>query len=341
MSECKVFVENRAYRPFAYAWAVEAEKKHRVDMNWNENQIDLLDDLRQYNTQGGLATKNVSHESNKDLIDKVSMLFTEMDVQVGSGYAKLIANVKNNEIRTMWITFAAREVTHQRGYALAAETFGFTNSNWSDFKKYKEMQDKIDILTEDLGDLSIPLNFAKMLSLVFLGEGISLFGAFSCLLNLRRHGKVMNYNSVNEWSLKDEADHVANNMRVFKEVRKHLTPQEQDLLDEFVKDLVNRYVVAEENFLDLAFERGDQEDYTLLQAKDFIKYLGELRLYELDMISEEEVRDNPIEWIDYILSAKTHTNFFENKVTDYSHKQLEGTTDYTKYKKDLVDRLLK
>lgn len=194
----KVFVDNEAYRPFQYSWAVEAEKKHRIDMHWHENQIEMQDDLRQFSNKGGLATKNVSHESNKNMVEKLIMLFTEMDAQVGGGYAKLLSCVKNNEIRTMWFTFAAREVTHQRAYALAAETFGYTNSDWSDFKKFKEMQDKIDLLTQDLGDLSKPLNFAKMLAVVFNGEGISLFGAFACLLNLKRFGLMSNFNTVNE-----------------------------------------------------------------------------------------------------------------------------------------------
>lgn len=196
-----VFKENVAYRPFTYPFAVEAEKKHRIDMHWHENQVEMQDDLRQFTNEGGLATKHVSHESNKNMLEKLILLFSELDVQVGGGYAKLLKYVKNNEIRTMWFTFAAREVTHQRGYAMAAETFGFTNSDWSEFKKYKEMQDKIDILTQDVGDLSDKLNFAKFLSVVLMGEGISLFGAFACLLNLRRFGLVQNFNTINEWSL--------------------------------------------------------------------------------------------------------------------------------------------
>ena len=196
-----IFVDNVAYRPFKYPWAVEAEKKHRVDMHWHENQVDLQDDLRQFSNRGGLETENVSHESNKNMLEKLIMLFTEMDVQVGSGYAKLLSYVKNNEIRTMWFTFAAREVTHQRGYALAAETLGYTSSDWSSFKEYKEMQDKIDLITKDCGDLTNKLNFAKHLGTVLLGEGIALFGAFACLLNLRRYGLMQNFNTVNEWSL--------------------------------------------------------------------------------------------------------------------------------------------
>lgn len=193
-----IFKENVAYRPFTYSWAVEAEKKHRIDMHWHENQIELQDDLRQFTTEDGMATKNVSHKSNKNMLEKLIMLFTEMDVQVGGGYSKLLAYTKNNEIRTLLFTFAAREVTHQRAYALAAETFGYTNSDWSEFKSYAEMQDKIDLLCQDLGDLSKPLNYAKQLAVILLGEGISLFGAFACLLNLRRFGVAQNFNTINE-----------------------------------------------------------------------------------------------------------------------------------------------
>lgn len=193
-----IFKESTSYRPFAYQWAVDAEKEHRVDMMWHENQVDMADDLRQYNTKGGMTTENVSHEDNKRILERLLLLFTEMDANVGTGYTKLLPHVGNNEIRTMMITFAAREVTHQRGYALAAETFGFPNSMWTGFQEYEEMMDKIDVITQDVGDLSNPLNFAKYLTVLFMGEGIALFGAFACLLNLKRHGLMMNFNVVNE-----------------------------------------------------------------------------------------------------------------------------------------------
>lgn len=334
-----IFEQSVAYRPFKYAWAVEAEKKHRIDMNWHENQVDLQDDLRQFSTKNGLATKSVSHEANKNMLEKLIMLFTEMDVQVGSGYAKLLPHVGNNEIKTMWFTFAAREVTHQRGYALAAETFGYTSSDWSEFKKYKEMADKIDLLTKDLGDLSKPLNFCKQLSVVLLGEGIALFGAFACLLNLRRFGLMNGFNTVNEWSLKDEQEHVKNNIRVLKEARKVLSEAENEELDRFILATVKQYVEAEHKFFDLVFEMGDQEDMSLEDAKAFINYLGELRLYQLELLPLEDVRENPLEWIDYILSASTHTSFFENKVVDYSHNGLTGKADYSRFEDKLLTRL--
>lgn len=330
-----IFKENVAYRPFSYNWAVEAEKKHRIDMHWHENQIELQDDLRQYTIEGGMATKDVPHINNKNLLEKLNCLFTEMDVQVGGGYAKLLAHVSNNEIRCMWFVFAAREVTHQRAYALAAETFGYTNSDWSEFKSYKQMQDKIDLLCQDLGDLSNKLNFAKQLVVVLLGEGISLFGAFACLLNLRRFGIAQNFNTINEWSLKEEQEHVRNNIKVLNEVRKDLSEVENIELDNFIIKVANQYEVAEHNFLDLAFEMGDQQDMTKADAKEFIVYLKELRLYQLGLIPVADVRKNPLNWIDYILSATTHTSFFEARVVDYNHQGLHGDSNAGKWKKHL------
>jgi len=336
-----IFVENISYRPFSYPWAVEIEKKHRVDMHWHEDQVELADDLRQYNTKGGMATANISHESNKNMLEKLIMLFTEMDVQVGGGYSKLLKHVKNNEIRTMWFTFAAREVTHQRGYALAAETFGFTNSDWSEFKKYKEMQDKIDLLTQNVGDLDNKLNFAKHLSVVLLGEGIALFGAFACLLNLKRYGIMMNFNTVNEWSLKDEQEHVSGNIRVLKTIQsEELSETENVELTEFIIKTVASYIAAEHKFIDLVFEMGDQEGMTKEEAKQFISYLGELRLWQLGLLPEGIVTKNPLPWIDYILSASTHTNFFESRVVDYTHGGLEGSINYEVYKAALKERIV-
>lgn len=98
---------------------------------------------------------------------------------------------------------------------------------------------------------------------------------------------------------------------------------------------------AEHEFLNLVFELGDQEGLTKEEAKEFITYLGLLRLHQLDLVDADFVGENPLEWIDYILTATTHTNFFENKVTDYSHNKLEGHVDYSKFLHKLEERKLK
>lgn len=333
-----VFKNSAAYRPFTYPFAVEAAKKHSIDMHWHENQIELQDDLRQYNQKDGLKTKNVSHEVHKNVVDKTICLFTELDKTVGEGYTKLLPFVKNNEIRNMMMTFAAREVIHQRSYALLAETFGFSDSDWLAFSDYAEMREKIDVMSDSYCNQSMrdEMKFCVGLSQVLLGEGIGLFAAFTVLLNFKRQGLFVGFNDVNQWSLSDEQEHVENNIRTLKEARKDLTEVENIQLTEIIEKLILRYVEAEHRFIDLVYEMGEQEDLTKHDLKDYILYLSELRKYQLGMIGAEEVRKNPIEWMEWMLSAARHGNFFEKRITDYSHSALAGDVDYSRYK-HLVD----
>lgn len=335
-----IFKESKAYRPFQYIWAVEAAKKHSIDMHWHENQIELQDDLRQYNSKDGLKTKNVSHEVNKLILDRTLCLFTELDKTVGEGYTKLLPFVKNNEIRNMMMTFASREVIHQRAYALAAESFGFSDSDWLAFADYAEMREKIDTMTDSYvkEDMSDKLKFAINLAQLLLGEGIGLFAAFTVLLNMKRHGLLVGFNDVNAWSLADEQDHVENNIRTLLEVKKDLTQVENIILDQIIKKLVSRYIAAEHSFIGLVYEMGDAEDLTKVDLMEYIDYLGELRLFQIGLIGYQEVRKNPLMWMEWLLTGSKHQNFFEKRVTEYSHNGLEGEIDYSRYK-NLLDGL--
>lgn len=325
-----VFEESLSYRPFRYPWAVEAAKKHTIDLHWAEHQVELQDDLTQYNSAKGLQTEHVSHAENKATLDFNLSLFTEMDKSVAQGYTKLLHSIGNNEIRNLLMTFAAREVVHQRAYALAAETFGFPDNSWVMFREYVEMQDKISLLISP-GNAETNYQSATLLATILLGEGIALFAAFASLLNLKRHGLLMGFNDVNQWSLIDEQEHVVNNMRILTEMRKDLTEVENNLLDKEIRHLVDSFVSCEVKYINLLYRQGNQEDLTEEEMIEYIRYLGELRLFQLGLLDAESVRTNPLPWMEWLLTGKKHDNFFEKKVTDYSHGGLEGKVDYRKY----------
>jgi ribonucleoside-diphosphate reductase beta chain len=46
---------------------------------------------------------------------------------------------------------------------------------------------------------------------------------------------------------------------------------------------------------------------------------------QLGLESIYNVNDNPIPWLDEILNGVEHTNFFENRVTEYSRAATQGT----------------
>lgn len=110
-------------------------------------------------------------------------------------------------------------------------------------------------------------------------------------------------------------------------------------INRFIVDLITKYEEAEHAFLDSLYEIGTPEQLPKEVMKDYITYLKELRLYQMELLEESEVRVNPVEWMEWLLTAPRHGNFFEKKVTDYSHTGLIGSIDYSKYEmasKDLT-----
>lgn len=323
-----VFKQSESYRPFTYPWAAEAAKQHSIDMYWDVHQVELQDDIQQYMSKNGLATANMTHEENKAIIDKMLLSFSEQDKGVAEGYKKLIPYTKNNEILTWQLTAAHRETVHQRAYALAGETFGFTDSNWVAFQEYDEVREKLAAMTVDV-DCSTNLGYAKQLFSVLSSEGVSLFGTFTPFLNLKRFGIMMGFNDINAWSLADETDHVENNIKTLDIVYEDLTDQEKQELEVFAKELITNLVKAEHTFTDWLGNK--HEGLTNQEIKDYVSYLGESILYRCGFTTKKSVRSCPLEWMDAILSAGKHENFFEKRVVSYSHEKLEGVIDYSKY----------
>lgn len=130
-------------------------------------------------------------------------------------------------------------------------------------------------------------------------------------------------------------------MKILEEIKKSdLCDSEIEELDEFTVSLVAEYVTAEHRFLDLVFELSDQEGMTKEDAKGYIAYLGSLRLAQLGLMPYEQVPENPLPWMDYVLSGSKHVNFFESRVVDYTHSGLKGSVDYSDFKNLLEERMV-
>jgi ribonucleotide reductase beta subunit family protein with ferritin-like domain len=180
--------------------------------------------------------------------------------------------------------------------------------------------------------------FCVGLGQILLGEGQGLFAAFMVLLNYKRQGIIMGFNDVNQWSLTDEQEHVQNNIRILAVARQDLTEVENERLDRILRATARKYKEAELHLLDLIYTHGEPEDLTKEDGYEYMEFLEDLRLNELGL--KGYVRPNPLEWMDWMLSGARHDNFFEKKVTDYSHTGLPGDVDYTRYLHLVVDTKL-
>lgn len=310
---------------------MELAVEQNIGLYWNEGQINLADDIRQYHSEDGMATDNVSHAVHKQQLSSIVSMFTQMDIEAGTLYGELIPHTKNNECKVWFSAAQNKEGVHQRSYALIVEELGFPEGKWSEFKRYAAMQDKISLMSNiDGRDHSKPLDFAKTLTQLLLSEGICLFGAFSYMLNVGRFGIMPGTNVINEWSLRDEEQHIVGNILVRTAViNEDLTKAEVIELNTFTINLVEQLVDAEHLFIDLLLELGDAEQMTKEDMKGYMTYLGQLRLNQLGLVPS--VGLNPLEWMPYILSGQKQSNFFETSDTAYDHAGLISEIDYSVY----------
>jgi ribonucleoside-diphosphate reductase beta chain len=89
------------------------------------------------------------------------------------------------------------------------------------------------------------------------------------------------------------------------------------------KDIVK----LEDKFIELAYEMGEIEGLTMEEVKTYIRYITDRRLLQLGLKTNFKVKNNPLPWLEWILNGADHTNFFENRVTEYEVAGLTGSWD--------------
>jgi glutaredoxin 3 len=310
-----LLIPSKVYKPFKYPWAVEyainSEKAH-----WGEWEAKLQDDVSQWQS-GKLSGKEKNH------ITQILRLFTQSDVAVGTNYLEYyIQKFKNNEIRAMLTSFTNREFVHQRSYALLNDTLGLPEEEYSTFLEYEQMKEKIEFMTDiDVHSIS---GLGKAIARTVMNEGMALFSAFAMLLNYQRYGKMKGMCEIVEWSVRDETMHCEGMIKLFREFCKE---HPRIVNDEFKKDIYQMFrdgVKLEDAVIDITFEMGGVEGLSPDNVKQYVRYLADRRLIQLGLKGNYKVKENPLEWLDWIVGGDTLKNFFEGVVTDYNASGMSG-----------------
>lgn len=305
---------SKTYKPFAYPWAMAATEEHE-NFHWHEGEASIQDDVGDW--------QRLLSPSEKNLIHQILRLFTQSDVNVGGNYAEhYIPYFKNNEIRNMLLSFAAREGVHQRAYALLNDTINLPESDYRAFLDYEEMSDKMDYMVEM--DMSSPFSVGLALAKTIFNEGVSLFGAFTMLLNFQRFGKMKGMCEVVRWSIRDESMHVQGMLKLFKQFLKEHPEIVDDTFKRCIYDMARSIYLLEERFIDLAFEMGEVQGLDKEDVKQHIRYLCDRRLEQLGLKPNFHEETTPLPWFDELMGGTVFANFFEGKVTDYQVVSMTG-----------------
>jgi ribonucleoside-diphosphate reductase beta chain len=267
--------------------------------------------------------------SEKEFLTNIFRFFTQGDIDVAGGYVNnYLPYFPQPEVRMMLLGFAAREALHIAAYSHLIETLGLPDTTYNQFMEYQEMKDKHDYVMNISAQNTTKENTATHIA-VFSAftEGMQLFSSFVMLLNFPRTGKMKGMGQIVTWSIVDETMHAENMMKLFKTYIQENNEIWNDDLKSRIYTIAERMVELEDKFIDLAFSSGEMEGLTADELKKYIRYIADRRLIGLGMKGIFKVKRNPLPWVEEMINAPTHTNFFENRSTDYAKAAHTGTWD--------------
>ncbi len=317
VSEQKLTDERNHFKPFNYPWAYDAWLKHEQS-HWLHTEVPMLEDVKDWK-------KRLTNEE-KQFLTHIFRFFTQGDIDVAGGYVRnYLPYFPQPEVRMMLLGFSAREALHIAAYSHLIETLGMPESTYNQFLAYEEMRDKHEYITEISSKNGTAESTATHIAAFSaFTEGMQLFSSFIMLLNFPRHGKMKGMGQIVTWSIVDETQHAENMIKLFRAYVEENKEIWNDELKGKIYSIAERMVALEDRFIDLAFGMGPMDGLDANDVKRYIRYIADRRLISLGLKGIMKVKKNPLPWVEEMINAPTHTNFFENRATDYAKGALTG-----------------
>jgi ribonucleoside-diphosphate reductase beta chain len=315
-SKKSVLGQRSYYKPFQYPKAYEFYEQHEK-MHWIPDEVPLHQDVLDWNTK---LTKK-----EKQFLTQLFRFFVQADVDVAGAYAtKYLPMFKLPELRMMLLGFGAREAIHIQAYSHLIDTIGMPEVTYKQFHDYAEMREKHDYFEGIMGtdEKQIAQQIAAFSAFT---EGMALFSSFIMLLNFSRFNKMNGMGQIVTWSIRDESLHTEGMTWLFKEFLKEHKDIWNDELKGQLYTIAEKMVELEDQFIDLAFNGNDFEGLTIEEVKKYIRYIADRRLIGLGMKGIFKVKTNPLPWVEEILNAPEHANFFEQRATAYAKGATTGS----------------
>jgi ribonucleoside-diphosphate reductase beta chain len=309
--------ERNYFKPFNYPWAYDAWLKHEQS-HWLHTEVPMLEDVKDWK-------KKLTNEE-KQFLTNIFRFFTQGDIDVAGGYVKnYLPYFPQPEVRMMLLGFAAREALHVAAYSHLIETLGLPETTYNEFLEYQEMREKHDYVLDisaQNGDVASTATHIAVFSA--FTEGMQLFSSFIMLLNFPRTGKMRGMGQIVTWSIVDETQHCESMIKLFRSYIEENKEVWNDELKGKIYTIAERMVELEDKFIDLSFNMGGIEGLSAEDVKKYIRYIADRRLISLGLKGIFKVKKNPLPWVEEMINAPTHTNFFENRATDYAKGALSG-----------------
>ena len=304
------------YKPFEYQEAADYWLKQQ-QAHWLHTEVPMMSDLTDWNSN--------LNETEKNIIGSILKGFAQTETVVNDYWSGLVTKwFRKPEIIMMATTFGAFETIHAEAYSLLNETLGL--DDFSEFLEDETTMAKIEnlMLVRDSFNGEKDLHeIAKSLAIFSaFTEGVNLFSSFAILLSFKMRNKLKGVGQIVEWSIRDESMHSEAGCWLFRTLIEENPFLKTKELEAAINEAALLSLKLELDFIDKVFELGDLEGCSKYDLQNFIKNrvntkLGDLGyspiITDIDLTAVERMK-----WFDHLSAGKQHTDFFANRVTNYS-----------------------
>jgi ribonucleoside-diphosphate reductase beta chain len=309
------------YKPFEYQEAADYWLKQQ-QAHWLHTEVPMMSDLNDWNSNLNVTEKNI--------IGSILKGFAQTETVVNDYWSGLVTKwFRKPEIIMMATTFGAFETIHAEAYSLLNETLGL--ENFDEFLEDDATMAKIQNLMDVRDSFGDEINWhevAKSLAIFSaFTEGVNLFSSFAVLLSFKMRNKLKGVGQIVEWSIRDESMHSEAGCWLFRTLVKENPKLKTQELEAAINEAALLSLKLELDFINKVYELGDLEGCSKYDLEHFIKNrvntkLGDLGykpiISNVDMTAVERMK-----WFDHLSAGKQHTDFFANRVTNYSKGHME------------------
>ena len=314
--------ERVVYKPFEYPVAFDYWLKQQ-QAHWIHTEVPMMSDVNDW--------KQNLTETEKNIIGSILKGFAQTETVVNDYWTGLVTKwFRKPEIIAMATVFGAMETVHAEAYSLLNEELGL--DDFSEFLEDEATMAKIEALTENAASFGDEVNWherAKSLAIFSaFTEGVNLFSSFAVLLSFKLRNKLKGVGQIVEWSIRDESMHSDAGCWLFRTLLEENPELKTPELEAAINEAALLSLKLEIDFIEKVYEQGDLEGCSKDDLISFIKHRVNTKMGDLgyrpivngiDVTAIERMK-----WFDHLSAGKQHTDFFANRVTNYS----KGTQDW-------------
>jgi len=321
MPKSRLLQERIVYKPFEYQTAADYWLKQQ-QAHWLHTEVPMMSDINDWK-------QNLS-ETEKNIVGTILKGFAQTETVVNDYWSGLVTKwFRKPEIIMMATTFGAFETIHAEAYSLLNEELGL--DDFSEFLEDETTMAKIENLMNVRDNFNGERDWheiAKSLA-VFSAftEGVNLFSSFAVLLSFKMQNKLKGVGQIVEWSIRDESLHSEAGCWLFRTLIKENPDLNTPELEAAINEAALLSLQLELNFIEKVYELGDLEGCSKYNLTNFIKNRVNTKLADLGyqpILTDVDMSAvNEMKWFDALSAGKQHTDFFANRVTNYSKGHLE------------------